>query len=131
MRDLTQQEIDDAPEWATHYVIDKSGYVIYESEYHLQFSNSERRCDSDGLTVRSQPIIRNEFDISEYEFDNMKFIRVDIDDEPNFGGSHHGDEHYITKKVEALEADNSALKSDNALLTHQLNNAIAAMEKKR
>ena len=33
MRDLTQEEIDNKPEWATHYIIDViDGNATYESK---------------------------------------------------------------------------------------------------
>lgn len=36
MRKLTQQEIDNAPEWATDYVVKTNG-VLYESKDWYQF----------------------------------------------------------------------------------------------
>jgi hypothetical protein len=66
MRPLTQQEIDQAPEWATHYVINPQ-YVIWQSK-HLSWIALE--CfipcySSIGMDDHAQPIPRKEFDISD------------------------------------------------------------------
>ena len=63
MRDLTQQEIDDAPEWADGYAIDHDGNV----EWYLG------KCylvEDANFFIEPQPIPRKPFDISEYEFDD-------------------------------------------------------------
>ena len=39
MRDLTQQEIDNAPDWATDYVICDDGDVCFESEESFMYLN--------------------------------------------------------------------------------------------
>lgn len=51
MRELTQQEINDAPDWATHYYVDYDDSVSFN-----------------GGAGHSKPIPRKPFDIGEYEF---------------------------------------------------------------
>ena len=69
MRDLTQQEIKNAPEWATHYFIDCMGHVTFESELLWQrvgtlYAEHSRA----GLSNDVKPVPRKAFDISEYKF---------------------------------------------------------------
>ena len=75
MRELTQQEIDNAPEWATGYFI-TPGFngVTYESHEFYQYLPCGSRVEqlSSGLSVNAKPIPRKEFDISEYEFSDSE-----------------------------------------------------------
>jgi hypothetical protein len=65
MRPLTQQEIDNAPEWADLYSITNENEVIHLSSSHeIQFEDSK-------------PIPRKEFDISEYKPDEFDLFTVD------------------------------------------------------
>ena len=145
MRDLTQQEIDDAPEWATHYLhCDRLDMIRWNDNTHYQW---ESRAKESYIKMKrdGQPIPRKEVDIKPYKhwcdpcYDSLGVGDFCYYDEIDRGKAVEIAKHFkltlsdseLTKKVEALEADNSALKADNALLTRQLNNAIAAMEKKR
>lgn len=68
MRELTKEELDLAPSWATHYVITGNNYVMYESEYHWCTSEDFSRCCNSKVSHDAKPINRKPFDISEYEF---------------------------------------------------------------
>jgi len=90
MRDLTPQEIANAPEWATHYIVDSDDDITYESlDWWCWAANPSRKCDNRGR-MSGVPIPRKEFDISQYEFsdgdmdiiieaDGGVFVSVDSD----------------------------------------------------
>ena len=60
-RQLTQEEIDKAPEWATHYQIyDESGDICFESEDSYQFLFNGVKHNIIGLEDESIPIPRKE-----------------------------------------------------------------------
>ena len=61
-RQLTQEEIDNAPEWATHYQIyDERENICFESEDFYQFiPNGVRKDNIIGLEDESIPIPRKE-----------------------------------------------------------------------
>ena len=56
MRELTQQEIDNAPDWATHYAMDDDGEIFWQRKLVSGCHSSEK------------PIPRKPFDIGWYEF---------------------------------------------------------------
>lgn len=91
MRNLTQQEIDDAPSWATHYVITINNYVIYESSqlFFSSFSISPAY-NKGGIGKYAKPIPRTEFDVSEYEFSDGDIKHVEIDGYANNEYLHFG-----------------------------------------
>ena len=71
MRDLTQQEIDSAPEWATHYQVTKPSiaeYLIWDSEYIQSVDSTEQSVAVkviSGIDNESKPIPRQQFNITE------------------------------------------------------------------
>ena len=67
MRDLTPQEVANAPEWATHYESMPHG-VIYQTDGSFQTGTVGGRCKHNGLSGGAKPIPRKELDISGYEF---------------------------------------------------------------
>ncbi len=74
-RQLTQEEIDLAPEWATDYFVD-DGYLIWDSEYIQSVNNSGayatvKSCDLFGVCDDAQPIPRKVFYIASIESPNM------------------------------------------------------------
>jgi len=87
MRELTPQEINDAPDWATHYMIYEDGELYYYDLSDEVCANDER-LTIDGFELAKIP--RKEFDISEYGFsdgdmdiiieaDGGVFVSVDSD----------------------------------------------------
>lgn len=65
MRKLTQKEVDDAPDWASHYFIDSfGGSVCYEDEGHFQYAG-KNKVKSRGMCDNAEPIPRKEFDLHE------------------------------------------------------------------
>ncbi len=62
MRELTKQEIDNAPEWATHYSITATDKVMYESEHYYKHRDNKRNKQVRGWFIEAQPIPRKEFD---------------------------------------------------------------------
>ena len=68
MRDLTQQEIDNAPSWATHYVLNCDG-VMFESLSKTQMMIKGQLTDLipfGGVSVGAKPIPRKSFDIKPF-----------------------------------------------------------------
>lgn len=69
MRKLTQNEIDNAPEWATHYGVIEFDHIMWRSKYLGSINNSGQLpfyCY--GIPEHcTKPIPRKEFDISDYE----------------------------------------------------------------
>ena len=70
MRDLTQEEIDNKPEWATHFVIAQTGRLVYESESLWAFEGGLENDRFDGLPANAKPIPTKTFDITQYEFED-------------------------------------------------------------
>lgn len=72
MRDLTQEEIDLAPDWSTHYSVFDDGDIMFESDefYMWLFVSGDmsikEHCNE--MEPESRPIPRKPFDISEHEF---------------------------------------------------------------
>lgn len=65
MRDLTQKEIDDAPDWATHYSVAADGCVMYESSGLIIWTGLDSpRCNI-AISATAKPIPRKQeaFDI--------------------------------------------------------------------
>lgn len=82
MRELTQQEIDQAPDWADNYFIHiVSGSIRWDcNEFYMWFDSDRRRewpidgeCGDDG-----QPIPRKEFDITKFDFGDSDIWKVQI-----------------------------------------------------
>ena len=79
MRELTQQEIDNAPDWATHYYVSELGgsdVVHYLNKEKLRMSMTDdllgsitakvsKRCQS---YIMTKPIPRKPFDIRSHTF---------------------------------------------------------------
>ena len=81
MRELTQQEIDNGPDWATHYFSDKGG-VNWHSVGFIGW-DSLKIPTIRSIPCSAKPIPRKPFDInecwsSEDSFDC--FMRVDADE---------------------------------------------------
>lgn len=67
MRELTQQEIDNAPDWATHYYVMGGGNLMYESLEFWSFAGVATVNPNLGIASSSKPITRKPFDIGEYD----------------------------------------------------------------
>lgn len=70
MRQLTQQEINDAPDWATEYNIDRDDDIFWLSSEYVQMKSCARvnRVNVTGYFDCIKPIPRKEFDIGPYIF---------------------------------------------------------------
>ena len=79
MRDLTQQEIDNSPEWATRYFISESYGIRWSDGSRYQWGDNTIHSISNGGAARmrreSKPIPSKAFDISEYEFSDDEISR--------------------------------------------------------
>ena len=90
MRDLTQQEIDSAPAWATHYYKGCNNTVRYESEsLYIWIMDMKEHAPSNnprGVDVSSKPIPRQQFDITKHEFScsRLKNDTLDYHDHVHF-----------------------------------------------
>ena len=82
MRDLTQQEIKSAPEWATHYFIAENYGIRWSNDSGYQWRGDEFHSISHGGATRlqreSKPIPRKSFDISESLSNVIKLALNDI-----------------------------------------------------
>lgn len=87
MRPLTQQEIDQAPDWATKYDVSHHAanrLVGYYGECQAQFVYTKSDMWSDvhcnyAAPDYALPIPRKEFDIGEHEFSDPNFDGCEID----------------------------------------------------
>jgi hypothetical protein len=86
IRDLTQQEIEAAPEWAVKYWVmanhggHRSGNICFVNKLNniTQWQGSEK-CGIPSLgTLSFKQIPRKEFDISEYEFSDCDIELVEL-----------------------------------------------------
>jgi len=82
MRELTQQEIDNAPEWATHYKVVKS--VTLQNHPVIFVA-----CEDEAASIYNyEPVPRKPFDISEHEFSDKDIFN-----------------HFITKDKSRINFD--------------------------
>ena len=79
MRDLTPQEIKNAPEWATLYNIGSDNEIFWIGEEFAMLQGGEKahRRDICGYFSCIKIIPRKAFDISEYESENISDIYVE------------------------------------------------------
>jgi len=71
MRDLTKDEIDDAPEWAITYAIDNDGYILWLGDKTGLSTNPN---NSSFCMGPAKPIPRKEFDILEYDWSDVRAV---------------------------------------------------------
>lgn len=80
MRDLTQKEIDNAPDWATHYFIEESGGLCYEcKDRYINVNMKFLSYQTTGVEDFSKPIPRKEFDIEDYCPSDLHMLNVNSD----------------------------------------------------
>lgn len=77
MRELTEEELKLAPEWATHYYAYSGGDILFECEYKNALYSEIlgfmwREMLSTGICDRSEPLPKKPFDISEHKFSDSK-----------------------------------------------------------
>ena len=117
MRDLTQQEIDNAPSWATHYVLNCDG-VMFESLSKTQMMIKGQLTDLipfGGVSIGAKPMPRKSFDISEYEFKYFDSACVSVDSENEIEIQIHEAQEctkYITKSDAIALAKHFKLTAD-------------------
>lgn len=71
MRDLTEEELKLAPEWATHYYIYADGDILFESkEMYQMLGFTSVIKDIPNVSIECATIIR--FDISNYKFSDKE-----------------------------------------------------------
>ncbi len=69
MRELTPEEIKNAPDWATHYLIACDNTVCYDSADHYMLDDNVKiKSMANGPDSDSKPIIREAFDIWKVKF---------------------------------------------------------------
>lgn len=76
MRKLTQKEIDQAPDWATDFIINAINGVTYESKNFYWHKDSGKQ-NNIKISDHAQPIPRKEFDISEYDLLNARIEKLE------------------------------------------------------
>lgn len=101
MRQLTKTEIENAPEWATHYGICEDGDILFENEEFFIFASKPKKKLGQlfGVDEDSKPIPRKEFDIEAFEADDMVKFYIDSDGDLEFDGF---DESYLLRKDSAI-----------------------------
>jgi len=77
MRELTPEEIKNAPDWATHYLI-RGTVFMWESEDSWSHYEAKRVMQNHGLATAAKPIPHKEFDISAYEFSDNDILSVEL-----------------------------------------------------
>lgn len=84
MRELTQQEIDNAPKWATEYCVQYQS-IRYSNKTHYQWVDAESSEKKGHFTGRSILMTRTipgkEFDITEYKFSDPEIGATQFDDD--------------------------------------------------
>lgn len=86
MRDLTEEELKLAPEWATHYHIFPDGDILFECENKCTLHSGGSGIMLDvmpckGVCDKSKEINRKPFNISDHEFgDTVGFVELDGDE---------------------------------------------------
>jgi len=78
MRELTQQEIDDAPDWATEYSIIRN-HVVFIGEGRAVGVGDIVLMWADVLNNEFVSIPRKEFDITKCKFDGFSNVTIDED----------------------------------------------------
>lgn len=69
MRALTEEELALAPEWATHYIVNIHGDVIYQNDDSWWWSGMSTPLQNHAKAeFGAKPIPRRPFDITKYEF---------------------------------------------------------------
>lgn len=72
MRDLTEEELKLAPEWATHYHVNHNESILFESDEKYCLYEKSTGLTSTvgcvGVCKESKPILRKTFDITKHEF---------------------------------------------------------------
>lgn len=74
MRDLTEEELALAPEWATHYVVDEVGDVLFESREYFEWLIDgvlNGRGDNYEIYSTAVKINRKPFDITQHEWSDV------------------------------------------------------------
>ena len=68
IRDLTPQEIQAAPDWATHYLVNDDSALLFESDnYFMYAGDGFKWSQTSGVSKLALPIPRKEFDIKPYK----------------------------------------------------------------
>ncbi|AVM33035.1 hypothetical protein [Pseudoalteromonas phage PHS3] len=70
MRNLTEDELKLAPDWATHYIVDSDGSIIYESEKLCWWVGRREPLDNEGSFGNSSNRAINTFNITQHEVAN-------------------------------------------------------------
>jgi len=80
MRQLTQTEIENAPDWADEYYIDIKDVWYVNKKYGMAKMNGRVRNikSHSSIILDAKPIPRKEFDIGEYEFSDGDVLIDDI-----------------------------------------------------
>lgn len=68
MRELTEEELKLAPEWATHYTIDGYDDAVYQSENLCWWVNLESPLSHNNMDKGAVEIIKKTFDITKHEW---------------------------------------------------------------
>lgn len=113
MRNITQTEIDNAPEWATHYTILNFG-VLYQNNEYFQSDVDGFKCVQSRVSDEAQPIQRKEFDISEYEYSHGGLKLHSVDDvNGDLYLSHYREVHRRTREDAIAEAKHFKLTAED------------------
>lgn len=106
MRNLTKTEIDDAPDWATHYDIgdfEDKNCVCYQGHSFVKVNYYQyaggMKVQINRLTDEAKSIPRKEFDIETFDPGDMVKFYIDSDGDLEFDGY---DDSYIMRRDSAI-----------------------------
>ena len=109
MRDLTEEELKLAPDWATHYIVDRFNDAVYQSENLCWWLGLRSPLNHSNMDEGVTEIIRKPFDITKHEFSeglsisNMCKLSVEVkfnnNDDSNYVPLHKDDVIAIAKAL--------------------------------
>ena len=119
-RELTQEEIDLAPEWATNYHIHGSVMTPTMTSYYGQLKSFSIYCDGSTITqhnvkmhFKAKPIPRKKIDITEYEFSDTAIENVEGDKHHIIVANSEYTTQYTEEDIDVFKAHFVALRGGN------------------
>ena len=119
-RELTQEEIDLAPEWATNYLIDNHNDVLYRKKndysnlYTVWWVGLNEPLGAVGDTHHDyKPIPRKKIDITEYEFSDTAIENVEGDKHHIVVANSEYTTQYTEEDIDMFKAHFVALRGGN------------------
>lgn len=79
MRDLTEEELKLAPDWATHYIVDSFDDVVYQSENLFWWVNLISPVSHNNMIEGAVEITKKPFDITKHDFSDWEISSADFE----------------------------------------------------